>query len=475
VSHALIRLEPRRERLFLSGSEGERGGMGGTVREIPEGHDIGSQEYTKWKGAILTKRWIFNGMTAAALCAAVFFAGCGGGSSGGSASSEEPGSIKGSTPTASSDLKDIAGRVNAVLALGYNTTNPDVVMKQLSGLDNTKAPSSFFVVDTREPADFAKGHIPGAVNIPLQTLPQSLLDNTSGIPMDKEVFVASYWGNDGNMASLLINIYRIADPVNPGSYPKSTAIFGGMTAWSFDRTLVPSKTRFDDGAGVVNVQKATETTAHAGVDKGAFPAFSAFTPATDTVVKKIMVRAKNYLNSVPTQFDLQVYAKTLSDNLEDGNAGNDPQIISVRNAPDYAGGHIPGAINIPYKNVADLANYTKFVDPAKPAVVYCYTGHTGSLSTMALGILGYNVKDILYGMNGWSTTATGSGQLKDYDLNKAWDFPLHNWGTGIANLAAYTPPSTGCQGCHTSLTAIFTELVKFPATSAAAPPSSGEG
>ena len=415
-------------------------------------------------------------MTAAALCAAVLFAGCGGSSGGGSSTSPQgPGSVTGTTPTASSDLQDIAGRVNAILALGYNTTNPDVVMKQLSGLDNTKAPSSFFVVDTREPADFAKGHIPGAVNIPLQSLPQSLLDNTSGIPMDKEVYVASYWGNDGNMASLLINIYRIADPATPGSFPKSTTIFGGMTAWSFDRTLVPPKTRFDDGVGVVTVQKATETTAHAGVEKGAFPAYSTFTPATDTVVKKILVRARNYLNSVPTQFDLQVYPKALADNLEDGNPANDPQIISVRSAPHYAGGHIPGAINIPYQQVANLAVHTKFVDPSKPVAVYCYTGHTGSLSAMALGILGYNAKDILWGMNGWSTTVLGSGQLIAYDLNKSWDFPLHNSGSGIDNLAAYTPPSTGCQGCHTSLTAIFTDMAKFPAAGAIAPPSSGEG
>jgi rhodanese-related sulfurtransferase len=413
----------------------------------------------------VTKRHLTKVLIALGFCFPLLLGGCGGSDDNYTAPGD-PGTVVGATPTAGADLQEIAARVNAVLAIGYNTTNPDVVMKQLSGLDNTKAPDSLFVVDTREPADYAKGHIPGAVNIPLQRLPQALLDNTSGIPMDKDVYVASYWGNDGNMASLLINIYRIANPDNAALYPKSTSIFGGMTAWSFDRALVPANTRFDDGAGVVTVQKATETTANAGVDKGAFPALVPF-PATDTVVKKILVRAKNYLNSVPTQFDLQVYAKTLADNLEDGDASNDPQIISVRGAADYAGAHIPGAINIPYKSVADLANYTKFVDPAKPAVAYCYTGHTGSLSTMALGILD--------GMNAWSTTATASGQLKNFDLNRAWDFPLHNWGSGIDNLAAYTPPSTGCQGCHTSLTAVFTELVKFPASSAAAPPSSGEG
>jgi rhodanese-related sulfurtransferase len=193
-------------------------------------------------------------------------------------------------------------------------------------------------------------------------------------------------------------------------------------------------------------------------------------------VRKILVRAKYYLNSVPTQFDLQVYPKTLADNLEDGNTANNPQIISVRGSADYVAGHVPGAINIPYKSVADLANYTKFaVPPGKPIVVYCYTGHTGALATMALGILGYDVKNILYGMNGWSTTAQASGQLKNFDLNKGWDFPLHNRGGGIDNLAAYTPPSTGCQGCHTSLTAIWTELVKSPPPRVDTPLSSGEG
>jgi len=412
-------------------------------------------------------------MIAVALCVPLFLAGCGSDDDAAPAGTGGAGSVIGTTPTASADLTQIAERVNAILALGYNTTKDNVVMKQLSGLDNTKAPGALFVVDTREPVDFARGHIPGAVNIPLQSLPQALIDNTSGIPMDKEVVVASYWGNDGNMASLLINIYRITDPANPGSFPKSTSMFGGMTAWSFSRLLVPSKTRFDDALGVVTVQKATETTVNAGVDQGAFPAFTAFTD--NSVVNKILVRAKNYLNSVPTQFDLQLYPKVLADNLEDGDTANDPQVISVRSAAHYAGGHIPGAINIPYQQVANLATYTKFVNPSKPLAIYCYTGHTGSLATMALGILGYNAMDILWGVNGWSTTVLGSGQLIAYDVNESWDFPLHNWGSGIDNLAAYTPPSTGCQECHTNLTAIFTELAKFPATGAVAPPSSGEG
>ncbi len=425
------------------------------------------------------------GLIAVVLCISVLGAGCRGNGTSGDSLSGQPwsgwpapaaeGSVVGASSAASVELQALAARVSAILALGYNTTNADEVMKQLSGLNNSKPAANLFVVDTREPSDFAKGHIPGAVNIPLRTLPQALLDGTSGIPSNKEVAVASYWGNDGNMASLLINLARVTDPAAPGSFPKSTAIFQGMTAWSFDRTLVPTGTRFDDALGAVTVQKATESTTHAGVDQSLFPVFASFEPATDTVVKKLLVRAKDYLNSVSTQFELQMYPKTLATYLEDSSAANDPQILSVRSAADYKATHVPGAINIPYMSVAKLADYTKFLNPGKPIVVYCYTGHTGALATMALGILGYEVRNILYGMNGWSTTAKSSGQLSNFDLNRGWDFPLHNSGGGIATLAAYTPPSTGCQGCHTSLTAIWTDLVKSPLATALAPPSSGEG
>lgn len=402
-------------------------------------------------------------------------AGCGGSSDDNNNNNNNPpptadGVVEGTSATASADLEAIAARVAAVLALGYNTTNPDAVAKLLMDGDATNDP---FVVDTREAVDFAKGHIPGAINIPLQTLPQALLDGTSGIPADQDVIVASYWGNDGNMASLLINIARIADPADAASYPTSKALFQGMTSWSFDRDLVPADTRFEDAqaAGIV-VEEATEATAHDGTDQGSFPAFSGF--QSDDVVGKILTRAKNYLNSVSTQFDLQVYPSAVAAMLD---AGEAPQIVSVRAGSAYASGHIPGAINVPYQGVANLADYTKVVNPAKTAYVYCYTGHTGSLSTMALGILGYPARNILYGMNGWTqSSAVASGQLADFDLLRGWDFPLDDGGEGdLGSLAAFVPAS-GCQGCHTDLTSLFYDReVANPPQAVVAPPSEGEG
>ncbi len=427
---------------------------------------------------------LFHGLLVAICSAALFAAGC-------NDDHDKPsppppptgGQVSGTSTTPGEDLTAIATRLDAVLALGYNTTNPDALAILLFD-DN--AANDPFVLDTREPADFAAGHIPGAVNVPLQKLPQALLDGTSGIPADREVVVASYWGNDGNMASLLVNAARIEDPLaqkaaldakTTAPFPKSTGLFQGMTSWTFSRDMVPAGTRFDDAkaAGVI-VEKATQAGAVNPATKDLYPAFAAFPATADSVVRKILVRAGNYLNSVPSQFDLQVYPSALAANLEDGDPANDPQIVSVRSAPHFALGHIPGAINIAYQQVAKLAN-ANLIDPAKPVVAYCYTGHTGSISTMALGILGYQVKNLLYGVNGWSTSsAIASGQLKNFDLLKAWDFPLNDGSaTDLTSLADYVPP-TGCVECHSNLTAVFYDReVANPPAAAEAPPSEGEG
>jgi len=420
----------------------------------------------------MNRRWLLQLCAVAALCVPLGLVGCAGdtGDDDGPVGPPSDGAVSGTSTTPSSDLQEIAERVAAVLALGYNTTNPDVVAKALMDGDPDNDP---FVVDTREATDYAKGHIPGATNIPLQTLPMALADGTSGIPMDQEVIVASYWGNDGNMASLLINAYRVADPSNKAAYPKSTALFQGMTSWSFDRELVPANTRFEDAqaAGIV-VERATETTANVGTDQGAYPTFNAF--PSDDVVEKILLRAHEYLNSVPSQFDLQVYPSAVAAMID---AGDAPPIVSVRAGSAYASGHIPGAINIAYQQVADLANNTKLLDPSETVYVYCYTGHTGSLSTMALGILGYPARDILYGINGWTQdSAVASGQLANFDLMRGWDFPVDDGGAGdLGSLAAFVPVS-GCQGCHTDLSSIFYDReIANPPAATVAPPSEGEG
>ncbi len=391
------------------------------------------------------------------------------------------GRVVGTSVTPSADFTAMAARLSAVLALGYNTTNADVVAKVLFDDNPANDPA---IIDTREPTDFAKGHIPGAVNIPLKELPQALLAGDSRVPMDKEIVTASYWGDDGDLGILLINTYRILDPVAqkaaidgklPLPYAKCTTIFQGMTAWSYDRELVPAGTRFADALDAgVTVQKPVVPGAIAGTDQGAYPTFSDF--GTDEVIERILIRADDYFGGFATQFDIHVYPSALATELEDGNAADDPQVISVRATADYEKGHIPTAINIPYQKVADVADFTKLVDPDGPIVAYCYTGHTGGLATMTLAVLGYDVRNLLYGMNGWSTTAPASGQLNNFDVMRAWDFPVNDGGPDdLDSLADYEPP-TGCANCHNELTGIFYDReVADPPPAPPASVSEGEG
>ncbi len=381
------------------------------------------------------------------------------------------GAIGASSAVQGEDLKAIAARIDAVLAVGYNTINPDAVMKRLSGKD-TKPAGSMLVIDVRKAEDFAKGHIPGAVNVPLPQLPAALLGNPGLFgtgPDAKEIVVASYNGGDGNMGSLLINLARLPtatwDPTTPKPKPSSLALFGGMTSWSFDRELSP--TRFDDDKGVRRVEDgAIQITANPGVAQP-FPTYAPFSATADDVTRKILVRARGYLAALDAEgawwTDFVQYRAATGD----ANPSNDPQVLSVRAPADYAKGHVPGAVNIPWQQVAKL-DKAKVVDPGRKVFVYCYTGHTGGVATMALGILGYQARNLLYGINGWTlSTACGSGALRRYDIAKAWDFPLHDTGDGVASLDGYVPPATGCLGCHTSLTALYS------AFSYAEPPAPG--
>jgi rhodanese-related sulfurtransferase len=117
-----------------------------------------------------------------------------------------------------------------------------------------------------------------------------------------------------------------------------------------------------------------------------------------------------------------ITAEDLYENLTDGDDANNPFILSVRKPEDYAKGHIQGAYNVFWKEVAKPENLAHY--PAdKPIVTYCYTGHTGEAAATALLLLGYNVTNLKYGMMGWTDSDEVLAQPR-YDVKTAPDYPI---------------------------------------------------
>jgi rhodanese-related sulfurtransferase len=129
-----------------------------------------------------------------------------------------------------------------------------------------------------------------------------------------------------------------------------------------------------------------------------------------------------------------VSADSVFENLSDGDDSNNPFIVSVR-APDaYALGHVAGAINIPWSQIASPENLAKL--PADQSILaYCYTGHTGQVATTVLGILGYNVSNMKYGMMGWTQDDEVLATAR-YDPATSPDYPLE--GTAATAAAEET-------------------------------------
>ncbi len=117
-----------------------------------------------------------------------------------------------------------------------------------------------------------------------------------------------------------------------------------------------------------------------------------------------------------------ITAQDLFNVLNDGDSGNDPFVLSVRSASQYAKGHIPTAVNVPWREVAKQENLAK-LPKDKQIVVYCYTGHTGSQVTALLNILGYDAINLKFGMTAW-TRDTDIAPGRYQEVKDAKDYPF---------------------------------------------------
>lgn len=92
---------------------------------------------------------------------------------------------------------------------------------------------------------------------------------------------------------------------------------------------------------------------------------------------------------LPQQIDQQVFETAL--------------FIDTRSADQFAANHIPGAVNIEWRQVLERIDE---IPSDRMTILYCNTGSLSAQATFALRVAGHsNVVVLQSGMTGWTETA----------------------------------------------------------------------
>ncbi|RMF03875.1 MAG: rhodanese-like domain-containing protein [Chloroflexi bacterium] len=284
--------------------------------------------------------------------------------------------------------EDVSMAADAYFSGGTQNIKAADLFDTLNDGDESNDP---YIIDLRKPEDFEMGHIPGAVNIGVKAL--FTADKLASLPTDKPIVTYCYTGQTSSQATSALNML---------GYQAKSMLFG-FPAWAnVDGVSVPPFNAQVDQHDYKISDEMTEAT----------ELYDPATPLGETVA----AAAEGYFSNGTKN----IKASAVFDNLNDGDTTNDPFIIDVRKAEDYAAGHIPGAVNMNAKTMFAAENLAK-IPTGQPIVVTCYTGQTASQVVSALNMLGYDATNLKFGFASWSPTgkypfdaATASGNYR-YD------------------------------------------------------------
>ncbi|MFP4222050.1 MAG: rhodanese-like domain-containing protein [Phormidium sp.] len=103
----------------------------------------------------------------------------------------------------------------------------------------------------------------------------------------------------------------------------------------------------------------------------------------------------DFLSSIPADYYKAGDTQALKQVIRRDN----PLIVDVREPSEYAGGHIPQAINIPLRS---LSRNLDQIPKNRPVILYCSSGYRTAIGLTSLQLLGYdNVKSFPPSVAGW--------------------------------------------------------------------------
>jgi len=264
----------------------------------------------------------------------------------------------------------------------YAKSNPAHIISAAALFDVVQSKDvGYQIVDIRSAAHYALGHIDGAINIPFTTI----ADDASLAQLDasKKIVVVCYTGETSSMTTMVWGML---------GYDTRALLFG-MSGWVADKAIVGMDIPTGVAAGYPTTVEPTETRRTYRAPK-LDVAYASFAEAVKGPTKAYFAKGL-----APVMTASQVQGVMGSDDP-------DYQVISVRETADYATGHLAGAPNLVW---SDLANQMNKLDPTKKVVVYCYTGNLGGEYAMLLNLMGYEAYNMMSGMSAWNSDPTVGG------------------------------------------------------------------
>lgn len=228
--------------------------------------------------------------------------------------------------------------------------------------------SKYLIVDMRAPEDYAKGHVKGAVNLPVG----NFAANIDKLPTDKTLVLYCYTGQTTGL------------------------------------TMVPLKAM---GYKALSISKGFPMVEQAGftIDTNAveFKPVAAKTPADPKEAAVLEGVKENF-----TAIAKQAAGKTLiikgSEAKDLVAAASDKYaIVDLRATEDFDKAHVKGAVNIP---LAQLKDKIGMLAKDKTIVLYCYSGQTAAMATAPLKAEGYKLVSI--------TTGFGEAEKGGFEIVK---------------------------------------------------------
>ncbi|MFO7671144.1 MAG: rhodanese-like domain-containing protein [Bacteroidales bacterium] len=271
-----------------------------------------------------------------------------------------------------------------------NTAMPAIVAAD--GVKTLMATGAVYIMDIRSAADYATGHIEGAVNVAAADV-LSHLEGINAASYEK-VAIVCYTGQTAAWATCLARIT---------GYDNVFSMKWGMSSWNAD---------FDSWSGQTSNMYATQfkTEDYPKGPAGDLPSLNTGkTEGTEILAARVDdVLAEGFGTAAIAAAD--VYA----------NPGNF-YIVNYWPANQYADpGHMEGAMQYTPKESISLAADLKTLPTDKTIVVYCYSGQTSANLAAYLRVLGYDAKSLKFGTNAmiydnmpaskWSAT-----EIKGYD------------------------------------------------------------